>query len=55
MLISPDEVKTKAKSKENENYAFRTYLKMHADPRMKNYFPDMTAVNAAIAAKCIAA
>ena len=32
MLISPDEVKTKAKSKENENYAFRTYLKMHADP-----------------------
>ena len=33
MLISPDEVKTKAKSKENENYAFRTYLKMHADPR----------------------
>ena len=81
MLISPDEVKTKAKSKENENYAFRTYLKMHADPHkldeqfrklheemrirtswmnsfgscMKNYFPDMTAVNAAIAAKCIAA
>ena len=32
MLISPDEVKAKAKSKENENYAFRTYLKMHADP-----------------------
>ena len=32
MLISPDEVKTKAKLKENENYAFRTYLKMHADP-----------------------
>jgi hypothetical protein len=27
MLISPDEVKAKAKSKENENYAFRTYLK----------------------------
>ena len=32
MLITPDEVKAKAKSKENENYAFRTYLKMHADP-----------------------
>ena len=32
MLISPDEVKAKAKSKENENYAFRTYLKMHAAP-----------------------
>ena len=32
MLISPDEVKAKTKSKENENYAFRTYLKMHADP-----------------------
>ena len=30
MLINPDKVK--AKSKENENYAFRTYLKMHADP-----------------------
>lgn len=32
MLINPDKVKAKAKSKENENYAFRTYLKMHADP-----------------------
>ena len=32
MLINPDKVKAKAKSKENEKYAFRTYLKMHADP-----------------------
>jgi hypothetical protein len=32
MMISPDEVKARAKLKENENYKFRTYLKMNADP-----------------------
>lgn len=31
-MISPDEVKARAKLKENENYKFRTYLKMNADP-----------------------
>lgn len=31
-MISPNEITTKAKLKENENYMFRTYLKMHADP-----------------------
>ena len=31
-MISPDEVKKKAKLKEGENYSFRTYLKIHADP-----------------------
>ncbi len=32
MMISPDEVKTRAKSKEKEKDAFRTYLKMHGNP-----------------------
>ena len=32
MIVSPDEIRTRAKLKEKENYAFRTYLKMHADP-----------------------
>ena len=32
IMISPQNVKTRAKSKEDENYAFRRYLKMHADP-----------------------
>lgn len=32
MMIAPDEIEKRAQQKENENYAFRTYLKMHADP-----------------------
>lgn len=32
MMISPNEITTRAKLEENENYRFRTYLKMHADP-----------------------
>ncbi len=31
-MISPDEVKHKAKIKEDENFAFRTFLKINADP-----------------------
>ena len=31
MMISPNEISVRAKLKENENYRFRTYLKMHAD------------------------
>jgi len=31
-LISPNDVKKRAKLKENENYAFRTYLKIHVNP-----------------------
>ncbi len=32
-MISPMEVAAQAKQKENENYAFRIYLKSHADPK----------------------
>ena len=32
MMISLNEISERAKLKENENYRFRTYLKMHADP-----------------------
>ena len=31
-MISPNEVTARAKQKEDENYAFRTFLKGHADP-----------------------
>lgn len=30
-MINPDEVKSEAKKKENENFKFRTFLKCHAD------------------------
>ena len=32
MMIPLNEISVRAKLKENENYRFRTYLKMHADP-----------------------
>jgi hypothetical protein len=31
-MIAPNEIAARAKQKEDENYAFRTYLKGHADP-----------------------
>ena len=31
-MIGPNEVAARAKQMEDENYAFRTYLKVHADP-----------------------
>ncbi|MBR1709939.1 MAG: YkgJ family cysteine cluster protein [Clostridia bacterium] len=31
-MISPNEVKARAQQKKNENYAFRTFLKVQADP-----------------------
>lgn len=31
-MINPNEVSVRAKQKEDENYAFRTFLKIHADP-----------------------
>lgn len=32
-MIQPDKVKAEAKKKEDENYKFRSYLKMHADEK----------------------
>ena len=31
-MIAPNELAARAKQREDENYAFRTYLKGHADP-----------------------
>ena len=31
-MITPNEIAARAKQREDENYAFRTYLKGHADP-----------------------
>ncbi|MBO5569702.1 MAG: hypothetical protein J6A79_12325, partial [Clostridia bacterium] len=31
-MIAPNEIAARAKQREDENYAFRTYLKGHADP-----------------------
>ena len=55
-MISPQNVKTRAKSKEDENYAFRRYLKMQADPLswmnsfISSMFLSMIVASAVIAA-----